>query len=222
MKTFINVFYLTIISAYCVQCVSPQITNVASPSKDVDIQFFLKDGQPHYTVSFKNQFVVDSSSLGFELKDLSTAYQNFIIINTRSESVQETWTQVWGEDKVVENNYNELTVELKDDEDRLLNLSFRAYDDGIGFRYEFPEQEGLKDFIIMEELTEFNLTGDHHSWWIPADYDSYEYTFSSSRLSDIDATDLYVERPDRKIENLKAANTPLTMKTNDGLLPQYP
>jgi hypothetical protein len=126
----------------------------------------------------------------------------------------------WGEQLTVTNNYNELVVNLEEQSEakRLVNIHFKVYNDGVGFRYEFPEQANLKEVLITDENTEFNLTGDHKVWWIPGDWDIYEHLYNETKFSEIDALSK------RNHENLaatyipeNAVNTPVTMKTADGL-----
>ena len=116
----------------------------------------------------------------------TSLYSNFTIVKTSTESFDETWKPVWGEVKEIRNNYNELVVSLiQKGNDRQLQIRFRLFDDGLGFRYEFPQQPNLNYFVIREERTEFAVNGDIMAHWIPGDYDTQEYDFTYSKLSEI-------------------------------------
>ncbi|WP_339757000.1 glycoside hydrolase family 97 N-terminal domain-containing protein, partial [uncultured Winogradskyella sp.] len=164
---------------------------ITSPNSSIEVNFNLdKEGKPFYKVEFNNKVVVDTSYLGFEFKDAPAFNKNFIIKNTTTNTVNETWQMPWGEQLDVVNNYNELRVELqeKTSPERFLNIVFKVYDDGLGFRYEFPEQTKFKgDVLIKEEHTEFNLTEDYKTFWVPGDWDIYEHLYSTTKLSEIDA-----------------------------------
>jgi glucan 1,4-alpha-glucosidase len=201
----------------------PQSAELQSPGGKIRIAFSLRAaGEPAYAVYFGERLVIDTSTLGFSLKDAPPLRGNFEVINVTNTSFDETWNTVWGERSSIRNHYNELTVQLREKEapNRLMHLIFRAYDDGVAFRYVLPEQEGIpRNFVIMEEHSEFLFTGDHLAWWKPADIDSYEYLYETTRLSEIDASKYAPEndRVDRAILNFKAVNTPITMKTEEGL-----
>ena len=179
-----------------------------------------KNGTPQYTVSFNQQEVIRTSSLGFSLESDSSFNKNFTLITSKKRSVDESWQPVWGEVGSIRNQYEELIVQLQHKSGKLLNIIFRVFADGVGFRYEFPKQPGLKYFIVTDEFTEFNMTGDHKTFWIPGDYDTNEYSYTTSKLSEIDnrpvvasATDIAV----RTVPDAYAVQTPLMMKIRDGL-----
>ena len=187
---------------------------VYSPDGKLEIEFILAGGVPYYAVIYDGIEVIRRSVMGFTLKSAESSDWGFRIEGIERASFDETWEPVWGQTKEIRNHYNEMTVRLKDETPRLrepdrpgrrINITFRAYDDGLGFRYEWPEQEGPQQVEIMSELTRFNLTGDHTVWWIPADFDTYENLYTMSSLSIL----LRLEVP--------AVNTPVTMKTDDGL-----
>lgn len=194
---------------------------VSSPDTNISVQFALSQtGQPTYLAKYKNKTVIDTSFMGFEFKGLPALEGNFKVVGSSTATFDENWDMPWGEQSSVRNNYNELVVNLKEQSEskRKLNIHFKIYNDGIGFRYEFPEQENLKDVLITDENTKFNLTGDHKVWWIPGDWDIYEHLYSETKFSEIDALSK------RNHENLaatyipeNAVNTPVTMKTDDGL-----
>ncbi|WP_445381201.1 glycoside hydrolase family 97 protein [Robiginitalea sp. IMCC43444] len=203
-------------------CVTePESLTLSSPDGNNQITFDLSDkGEPYYIVSHKNETVVDSSYMSFELKDLPALAENFRITGTQVETMDETWEMPWGEQLQVRNNYNGLLVSLeeKDGEKRKVNIHFKAFNDGVAFRYEFPEQENLKDVLILDENTEFNLTGDHTVWWIPGDWDIYEHLYNETKFSEIDALSKR-DVPDLAATYIpeNAVNTPVTMKTDAGL-----
>ncbi|HEX2627502.1 MAG TPA: glycoside hydrolase family 97 N-terminal domain-containing protein, partial [Chitinophagaceae bacterium] len=143
------------------------------------------DGTPQYAVWFKQQPVIKTSSLGFSLENDSLFYKNFMVTRTSQRTADETWQPVLGEVKNIRNNYEELRIELRHSSGKLLTIVFRVFADGVGFRYEFPKQKNLKYFIVKDEYTQFNLSGDHTAWWIPGDYDSNEYSYTTSELSKI-------------------------------------
>jgi hypothetical protein len=179
-------------------------------------------GTPVYEVTYNNQPVISPSHLGFKLNVDSVFYTAFRLTGTERKSVDETWQPVWGETKDIRNHYEQMVVHLQSTQSpaRLLNIIFRVFEDGVAFRYEFPLQPNLKYFIVTEELTQFNLTGNHKTFWIPGDYDSNEYLYTTSSISDIDnrrmvasATDIAV----RTAPDPYAVQTPLMMKTAAGL-----
>jgi glucan 1,4-alpha-glucosidase len=198
-----------------------QQLELSSPSGNIVLSFIIEEGKPFYSLNYKNEAVVKTSSLGFRLKDGQNLEENFIIEDSMIRSADTTWEQVWGEERFVRDNYNELFVSLRQNAApyRKLNIIFRTYDDGAAFRYEFPSQGELNYFIISDELTEFALTGDHKCFWIPGDYDSQEYTYTTSALSRINAllginvTEIGV----KTIANDSLVQSPLMLKTSGGL-----
>lgn len=198
-----------------------QSFEVKSPNNVLRLTFKVEAGVPFYSLSRQNQIVVKDSKLGFILKDTAPLNGNFKILTTSQNSFDETWTPVWGEVRYIHNNYNELKVSLKEitKKTRELDIIFRVFDDGLGFRYEFPVQDSLQYFIIQEELSEFALTGDHKAFWIPGDFDSQEYTYVTSKLSEIDAS-IGNRFDDIIVKTVTADNfvqTPLMMKTDEAL-----
>lgn len=146
-----------------------------------------QDGTPQYELGYKGKSVVKWSKMGFELKDDKESMLNgFTILRSETSEVDETWNPVWGEVKSVRNHYRELLVHLvQNASGRLMNIRFRLFDEGLAFRYEFPEQKNLIYFVIKEERTQFAMSGDHTAFWIPGDYDTQEYDFTESKLSEI-------------------------------------
>jgi glucan 1,4-alpha-glucosidase len=161
---------------------------------NIKLSFSLDEkGGPQYAVSYKQQPVINLSPLGFVLENKKTFNSDFVLLGSDKKTVDETWTPVWGEVKNIRNHYNQLKIRLqeKSDSKRLLNIVFKVYEDGLGFRYEFPTQKNLTYFIITDETTGFNLTGDHKTFWIPGDYDSNEYPYTTSKLSEVDGGIIY-------------------------------
>src|SRR5450631_250991 len=179
-------------------------------------------GSPSYEVFYNNKPVILPSSLGFKLNVDSVFDHSFQVIGTERKSFDQTWQTVWVETKDIRNHYEELTIHLLSTRTPgfRLNLIFRVFEDGVGFRYEFPLQPKLKYFIVTDELTQFNLTGNHKTFWIPGDFDTNEYLYTTCSLSEIDnrrmvesSTDIAV----RVAPDPYAVQTPLMMKTADGL-----
>ncbi|OMP31884.1 glycoside hydrolase family 97 protein [Mangrovimonas sp. DI 80] len=193
-----------------------------SPNGALEMEFSLKqNGTPTYQLSYKNKAVVKPSSLGLELKDDKASLLNgFEIVNTETATFDENWTPVWGEEQTIRNHYNELAVTLKQTEtDRTMRIRFRLFDEGLGFRYEFPSQPNLVYFVIKEERTQFAMAGDHTALWIPGDYDTQEYDYTKSRLSEIrgkfDAA--VTGNASQEQFSKTGVQTALMMKTDDGL-----
>ncbi|MEP6615958.1 MAG: glycoside hydrolase family 97 protein [Ginsengibacter sp.] len=180
-----------------------------------------QQGTPLYAVSFDQKTIIQTSSLGFTLVNDDNFNNNFQIINSEKKSVDESWQPVWGEVNEIRNHYEQATVHLKQKgTNRLLDIIFRVFADGIGFRYEFPQQPGLQYFIVTDELTQFNLAGDHKTFWIPGDYDSNEYPYTTTKISGIDNKEIVEKSTDiavRMAPDRYSVQTPLMMKTAEGL-----
>jgi hypothetical protein len=158
-----------------------------SPNKEISVAFSLmENGVPSYQMSYKGVPVVLQSTMGFELANDTNLLDGFSLLDTVYDSKDELWEPVWGEERQIRNHYNEMLVILQQQEtNRTMNIRFRVFDEGIGFRYEFPQQADLGHFIIQQERTGFTLTGDHTAHWIPGDYDTQEYDYTTSRISEI-------------------------------------
>ena len=155
----------------------------------VHLEFMLDDeGRPTYSVYYGEKSVIKPSEMGFTLANDSAFDKHFILTSSETSSVDESWKPVWGEVSTIRNHYNQVIVHLKqkNSPNRLMNIIFRVFEDGVGFRYEFPRQPNLKYFIVSNELTGFNLAGDHKTFWIPGDYDTNEYPYTTSKISEID------------------------------------
>ncbi len=164
---------------------------MTSPDGNLVMKFALNDGVPTYSLDFDGQAVILPSRLGFELKGSYQLNKDFILVDKQTSSFDETWEPVWGEEASIRNHYNELLVKLQQPAQEAgkmpvaMHVRFRLYDDGMGFRYEFPMENALTYFMIREELTQFALTGDHIAWWIPGDYSTQEFRPTRSRLSQV-------------------------------------
>lgn len=196
-------------------------SEVTSPNGEMKLTFTLRDSKPYYSVSFRGKPVIKPSRLGYELHNAESLLEDFTQTGEKTSTFDETWTPVWGENKTIRNHYKELLVNLiQEKTGRVMNLRFRVYDEGVGLRYEFP-QEGskLNYFVVKEECTEFALTGDHIAWWIPGDYDTQEYEYSRSRLSEI--RPLFKKKVTDNASQTSfsetGVQTSLQLKTDDGL-----
>ena len=179
-----------------------------------------KNGAPTYQVEYKGKSVIKPSTLGLELKNANNLLDGFEVLKASTSTFDETWQPVWGETKDIRNHYNELLVELKQPAtDRYMNLRFRVYDDGVGFRYEFPQQKNLVYFVIKDEHTQFAMTGDHTAWWIPGDYDTQEYDYTESKLSEIRGLmqGAITDNASQNQFSPTGVQTSLQMKTADGI-----
>jgi alpha-glucosidase len=175
---------------------------VESPDSRLVVGFTLIGGVPHYQATYNDADVIFLSPMGFTFRRAQPMKTGFEVVDTATRTFDETWTPVWGQRSEIRNHYNELVIRLQEENEphRRLNIIFRVFNDGLGFRYEFPAQDGLKDFEIMTEESDFRFPADHTVWWTPVDFDSYEHLYTRSPLSKV-----------------SAVNTPVTMKTADGL-----
>ena len=217
------------------------VHTLASPEGNLSLKFTLTEsGQPCYWLDRGEKHVVLPSTLGFEFRGKAADpkfgygetltvlpygkpdnfYSGFEVEKTEESSFDETWKPVWGEESEIRNHYNEMAVTLKQGATgRIMILRFRLYDDGLGFRYEFPEQENLTYFVIKEELTQFAMAGDHTAFWIPGDYDTQEYDYVESRLSEIRGLmpSAITGNSSQTPFSMTGVQTALQMKTDDGL-----
>jgi alpha-glucosidase len=205
---------------------------LSSPGGALTVEMMLVEGQPHYRVQAGGDTLVAPSALGFTFADAPPMRDGFEVAGHSTRSVDRTWTPVWGRDASVRNHFNELTVRLRETDapGRRLTLVFRAYDDGVAFRYRWPEQPAMDTLAVTSEDTRFRFTADHTSWWIPDDYDGYEWVYEQTPLSAIvDSAaavsyNSYLEEDDSgapfdstsKQAHPGAVNTPLTMRSPDG------
>ena len=193
-----------------------------SPNGNFKMVFTLeKDGTPTYQLFMKNKEIIKKSKLGLELqKDKKSLLNDFKLVNEVRNTFDETWKTVWGEETEIRNHYNELSLTLKQNEtDRNIIIRFRLFNDGLGFRYEFPEQKNLTYFVVKEERTEFTMTGDHTAFWIPGDYDTQEYDFTESKLTEIRGLfkKAVTDNASQKQFSDTGVQTSLMLKTSEGI-----
>lgn len=190
-----------------------------SPDTQLELKFAVVDGVPQYTLSRAGEAVILPSRLGYTLIGRDALTDGFSLIESSFNSLDETWEPVWGEEAAIRNHYNEMMVRLQQPSGVAMNVRFRLYDDGLGFRYEFPQENKLTYFKVAEEQTEFVLPGDPVAWWISGDYDTQEYSYTHSRISEIPR--LYaVPRPYNASQteiSPRAVQTSLQLKTDSGL-----
>jgi len=193
-----------------------------SPDENLKMEFsLLEDGTPTYTLNLKDQEVIKSSKLGLLLKDDSKSLlDGFSIASSETSRIEENWIPVWGEEKEITTHYNGLALTLtQKSTNRKMIIRFRLFDSGLGFRYEFPVQDGLGHFVIKEERTQFAMTGDHTAFWIPGDYDTQEYDYTESRLSEIRGLlqNSITDNLSQTFISDTAVQTSLMLKTDSGL-----
>jgi alpha-glucosidase len=208
LKSLILVLLVLLAAACDRQPEDQESYRIDSPGGKIQVTVTVKGGAPFYEVDYKGKAVITPSKLGFRFKQADPLNGNLQVVRSETTSFDETWTQPWGEVKDIRNHYNELRLELEETTDtpRTMSLVFRAFEDGVGFRYELPEQEYLTDLEIVDEHTEFALADNHQAWWIPAyEPERYEYLYRKSPIS------FFLTK------NVKAVHTPLTMETGDGL-----
>ena len=205
----------------CYTTIAEQKISIKSPNGIVRISFIKNEnGNISYELLFNNKNVINPSLLGFKLSKPEVIMNQFDIIKIDSSSFDESWKPVWGEQSLIRNNYKELVTTLKATASNIIiKIIFRVYNEGVGFRYEFPQQENLNHFIIDDEYTQFSLTGDHKAFWIPGDYDSNEFAYYTTSLSKVDASgggkvqEIFAKCPIAD----NAVQTPLMMKSADGI-----
>ena len=219
------------------------ITTLSSPDGKLEMSFHLTgDGTPEYTLDYDGRPVILSSGMGFELRGVLKAqkidynadgtvsksdwkpceslHDGFVVESVERSSHDETWTPVWGEEDSIRNNYNELAVNLvQASTERRLVIRFRLFNDGLGFRYEFPSQKNLNYFVIKEELTQFAMAADHTAWWIPGDYDTQEYNYTQCRLSEISKhfKEALTGNDSQTPFSINGVQTSLQLRTDEGL-----
>ena len=215
--SLLSLFSIILITS---SCEKESATVVTSPNGVNTITFQLTEkGEPMYSVVHGEEVVIGNSKMGFDFKDQESLSSGFSLLGTEQNTINETWEMPWGEQREVVNHGNELLIMLEEQNTpgRKLNVYFRAYDDGVAFRYEFLPQEGVDSLTIMDENTEFQLTGDHMAWWIPGDWDIYEHLYTTTKVSEIDALSKR-DHPDLASSYIpeNAVNTPVTMRMESG------
>ena len=208
---------------------------LSSPDGNLEMTFALsEDGSPNYALQYKGKDVVKPSVLGYKFRGSASAkmpenymrvsydtlnfHSGFRVKDVQRSSFDQTWSPVWGEESRIRNHYNELAVTLEKDGIDMI-VRFRLFDDGLGFRYEFPRQNGLRYFTVLDELTEFRMTGDHKAWWLAGDYETQEYNYGESRLSQVRELlpGTLVDGASQHVAAPTAVQTSLQMKTDGGL-----
>ena len=211
-------FALCVVSLVFTSCSDVKMS-VSSPNFNNEISFSIGEaGDLFYNIARDGANIITNSELGFEFKDGTKLSKGFSFLSMSVDEHNETWETVWGQQQEIANDYNEITLSfLHTDSKILMNIIARAFDDGVAFRYEFPEQEHLKDFVIMNELTKFNFVTDYKAWWAYADYDNYEKVYYNSPISEVGNVDKYARRADKE-EIANMSNTPMTVEVNDNLV----
>ena len=245
MKKILTAIATALLVVACAPKQGPvtDVQTLASPSGNMEMTFHLTaDGTPQYTLNYGDQQVILPSDLGFQMRGVLKAqklvynadgtiskddrqpeysfHDGFAVESVETASFDETWKPVWGEESEIRNNYNELLVNLvQPSSEKKMSIRFRLYDDGLGFRYEFPYQKNLSYFVIKEELTQFALAGDHTAWWLPGDYDTQEYNFTESRLSEIASKmpESICGNDSQTPFSVNGVQTSLQMRTDEGL-----
>ena len=196
------------------------IQTVSSPNGNMVFRLISTPGNGlAYAVDYKGKNVVKESTLGFKLNVPDVVLDQFQITVVNKQTIDESWNPVWGEEKTIRNHCNEISLKLVSAKDIVIIFIARVFDEGVAFRFEFPEQTSLKHFVIGDEKTQIALTGDHQAWWIPGDYDTNEYWYNQTKLSEVDAAGgkLSAEIHAKTFFDRNAVQTPLMMKTTDGL-----
>ena len=238
--------FIVCLLSFCaaVFCPVDAIETVESPSLNLKACFDIRDGRPVYWLLHKGDTVIRPSYLGMQLRgehsrgdfnnykeeskvdseksktEVNGLMNGFVLIGSERYRFDETWQPVWGEERSIRNRYNEMLVTLKQpDKDRSIQIQFRLYDDGLGFRYIFPQQRNLNYFVIEEERTEFAMPGDITAYWIPGDYDTQEYEYTRCRLSEIRGIQEKTSKANLSTTNfsLTGVQTPILLRTDSGL-----
>jgi len=207
--------------ALCLSAHAARAEDIHSPNRQLTLHFALgAGGEPTYSLSYKGRPVIKTSRLGLDLKEGPGLTSGFAVASSSTSTFDESWNPVWGEVKTIRNHYNGLTVTLTQAATkRTMLLHFRLFDDGLGFRYDFPKQPNLDYFVIKEERTQFALAGDHKSFWLPGDYDTQEYHTTTSRLSEVRGLMKKAVTPNASQTTFSptGVQTPLMLKSQDGL-----
>ncbi len=245
MKRILSAIAIAIIAVACAPKQGPvtDVQTLKSPDGVLEMTFQLtSEGTPQYALNYDGKKVILPSDLGYELRGVLKAqkivynadgtiskedrqpvqsfYDGFAVESFETDTFDQVWEPVWGEEAKIRNNYNELLVNLvQTSTDRKMSIRFRLYDDGLGFRYEFPYQKNLNYFVIKEEMTQFALAGDHTAWWLPGDYDTQEYNFTECRLSEIAGKmpEAICGNDSQTPFSVNGVQTSLQMRTDDGL-----
>ena len=215
-KTLCSFFLIILVVS---SCTNDNGNTISSPDRSLSLDIRSQDGMISYSLSKNNKVIIESSALGMKT-DQFELFDNLTIATTDKNSIKQKWTQVWGEQKDVLDEHNELSVKILSDNNLKMIIRFRLYDDGLGFRYEIPKQDGIESFNILDEMTEFNFAEDSPSWWIPAyAYRRYEFLYANTLISEI-SRDTYsdlVEDLKRHRLGPEAVQTPFTVQRQDGI-----
>ncbi|WP_367770360.1 glycoside hydrolase family 97 protein [Flavobacterium sp. WC2421] len=197
LRKYYPLFFIVFLASFT----KSNALKVKSPNKHIEVSIEVNVDAVQYSVKFKNKPFIKASKLGFEFKEAQSLDKNLEIIGFENSHSNTTWMQVWGENQKIVDDYNKLIVHLQEKEGlkRKMNIIFKVYNDGVGFRYEIPEQKGVDSINITKELTQFNFIKNHTAWYNPANFDSYEMLYKKALVSDV-----------------PSANTPITFETTDG------
>ncbi|KAB7732693.1 glycoside hydrolase family 97 protein [Rudanella paleaurantiibacter] len=223
MKLLYFLVTLCWLSALSAVCYSQTTRTTSSPDKRIRLTVSVNaTGELAYALTFQGQPVVQPSALGFTLSKPALALNRFRLVSVDSSRTDETWKPVWGEVAQIRNQYNELALRLASQTSPAVQVvvRFRVFNDGLGFRYEFPQQPDFQHFVVADEHTEFRMAADHQTFWIPGDYDTNEYLYNTTKLSEIDAVAAAAKEKDIALQAIigpDAVQTPLLMKTASGL-----
>ena len=216
-RLIVFLFLLVILKAY-----ADDTLTLFSPNHNIQLTVYRQaDGQLKYGVYYKQKFFIKPSGLAMKLSTPDVLLNKFDIVRADQKQLDETWKPVWGEVSTIRNNYQELALQLKDRSGSgiLMNIVFRAFDDGVAFRYEFPTQQKLNHFVVADEMTQFCVGADHNTFWIPGDFDSNEFQYNHTKLSEVDASNSKMTNEifAKFFFDKNAVQTPLMMKSDDGL-----
>lgn len=223
MNKIILTFFIPFLLSFFIsaQKTNPTCETILSPDSNIELTLcWQADQTVSYSVSYKKQSIVEASTLGFSLSKPNIEINKFGKPVYLKREFDETWKPVWGEVAQIRNHYQELSAKLKSISGVEMTIVFRVFNEGVGFRYEFPEQNGFKHFVVKNELTQFNLAGNHKTFWIPGDYDTNEYLYNTTLLSEINATKAAKREKDIALQSVIGENTvqsPLMMKTKEGI-----
>ncbi len=224
MRPFFKTICLALSASFMgllAQAQESTVQSVTSPDGNLTLRFELAEGgAPRYSLQYEGKDVVKPSGMGFRLKDGTALVDYFRLVKASQSEKDETWKPVWGEENEIRDHHKELLVELEQTSSkRLMNIRFRVFDHALGFRYEFPQQRNLSYFVITDECTQFAMTGDHTAWWIPGDYDTQEYDYTRSRLSEIRGlmTGSITGNLSQTSFSPTGVQTALMLKSDDGL-----
>ncbi|MFT6036687.1 MAG: hypothetical protein ACJAT1_000594 [Marivirga sp.] len=212
--------YLSILLALLLGISTSFSQTIKSPNEQFTLNFQLKEGVPVYQLNYKGTAVVKESKLGLALKDMEDLTDGFTVSKTEEKSFDESWEPQWGESAIIRNHYKELALTLhQTTTGRNILIRFRVFDDGLGFRYEFPKQDKLNYFVVTDEKTEFAMDGDHTAWWVPGDYDTQEYDYTECKLSEISSKmkEAVVPNASQTPISNTTVQTSLMMRSPEGL-----